>query len=104
MREGQRSAMFDKFPYEQVEKQSFSLVYQQEGSSSIAAKLHTLYSTNFTPYLKTDKRYAYLTSLDLICDQPESYDLWIKEVDKANITIQLLSAKYCTGKVYTCFV
>lgn len=28
----------------------------------------------------TDKRYAYLTSLDLICDQPDSYDLWIKEV------------------------
>ena len=42
VREGQRSAMFDKFPYEQVEKQSFSLVYQQEGISSIAAKLHTL--------------------------------------------------------------
>ena len=31
VREGQRSAMFDKFPYKQVEKQSFSLVYQQEG-------------------------------------------------------------------------
>ena len=32
MREGQKSTMFDKFPYEQVEKQSFSLVYLHEGS------------------------------------------------------------------------
>jgi hypothetical protein len=32
VREGQNSTMFDKFPYEQVEKQSFSLVYLQEGS------------------------------------------------------------------------
>ena len=31
VREGQNTEMFDKFPYEQVEKQSFSLVYQQEG-------------------------------------------------------------------------
>ena len=31
VREGQRSTRFDKFPYEQVEKQSFSLVYLHEG-------------------------------------------------------------------------
>ena len=27
-----------------------------------------------------DKRYAYLASLDLICDHPQNYDLWINEV------------------------
>ena len=32
VREGQKTAMFDKFPYEQVDKQSFSLIYQQEGT------------------------------------------------------------------------
>ena len=32
VREGQRSTKFDKFPYEQVEKQSFSLLYLHEGS------------------------------------------------------------------------
>ena len=32
VREGQRTTMFDKFPYEQVENQSFSLVYLHEGS------------------------------------------------------------------------
>ena len=31
VREGQNTEMFDKFPYELVEKQSFSLIYQQEG-------------------------------------------------------------------------
>ena len=38
VREGQRSTMFDKFPYEQVEKQSFSLLYLHEGDSLM--KLH----------------------------------------------------------------
>ena len=33
MREGQNTEMFDKFPFEKVEGQSFSLIYQQEGSS-----------------------------------------------------------------------
>ena len=28
----------------------------------------------------TDKRYASLTSLNLICDHPKDYDLWIKMV------------------------
>ena len=36
VREGQATAMFDKFPYEQVENQSFSLVYLQEGDSYLA--------------------------------------------------------------------
>ena len=31
VREGQKTDMFDKFPYEQVENQSFSLLYQKEG-------------------------------------------------------------------------
>ena len=35
----------------------------------------------------TDKRYAYLTSLDLICDQPEIYELWINEVCSCYIAI-----------------
>ena len=81
VREGQKSEMFDKFPYEQVEKQSFSLVYQQEGTE---AKLYAMAYSYFLTILslyRTDKRYAYLTSLDLICDHPESYELWIKEVE-----------------------
>lgn len=31
VREGQNTEMFDKFPYEPVEKKSFSLMYQHEG-------------------------------------------------------------------------
>lgn len=31
IREGQNTEMFDKFPFEQVERQSFSLIFQQEG-------------------------------------------------------------------------
>jgi hypothetical protein len=31
VREGQQTEMFDKFPYEQVKEQSFSLLYVKEG-------------------------------------------------------------------------
>lgn len=33
VREGQNTAQFDKFPFEKAEKQSFSLIYPQEGTS-----------------------------------------------------------------------
>ena len=31
VREGQQTEKFDKFPYEQVKEQSFSLIYLKEG-------------------------------------------------------------------------
>ena len=33
VREGQKTEKFDKFPFEQVEKQSFSLIFEQECKS-----------------------------------------------------------------------
>ena len=39
MREGQQTDMFDKFPYEQVKEQSFSLMYMKEGGCMIRFRL-----------------------------------------------------------------
>lgn len=47
VREGQRTTMFDKFPYEQVENQSFSLVYLHEGSYIIACIVILALSVKF---------------------------------------------------------
>ena len=43
-----------------------------------------------------DKRYVYLTSLNLICDQPESYELWMNEVELFTLVlfIQYMIAMY----------
>ena len=49
-------------------------------TSKKVQQLNNCYTWCNYKFYGTDKRYAYLTSLDLICDQPESYDLWIKEV------------------------
>ena len=35
VRKGQRTHMFDKFPYEQATDQSFSLIYEQEGMKNV---------------------------------------------------------------------
>ena len=78
VREGQLTEKFDKFPYEQVKNQSFSLIYQQEGAR-LEFPLQLFISFNWLTLI-SDKRYAYLTSLDLICDHPLNYELWINEV------------------------
>ena len=39
MREGQQTDMFDKFPYEQVKEQSFSLMYMKEGGCMVSLEL-----------------------------------------------------------------
>ncbi|XP_064406324.1 1-phosphatidylinositol 4,5-bisphosphate phosphodiesterase delta-1-like [Halichondria panicea] len=55
VREGQLTDSFNKFPYDEVEKQSLSLIFEQE-----------------------TKKYVRLTSIDLICDHPDNYDQWIE--------------------------
>ena len=99
VREGQRSTMFDKFPYEQVENQSFSLVYLHEGILPL-----TVYSNNVTAIMNfglyVDKRYAYLTSLDLICDYPQNYDLWINEVGRKKYAAGILYILLCSHTQY----
>jgi hypothetical protein len=54
VRKGQLTEKFDQFPYEEVEEQSFSLIFEQ-----------------------VTKRYVRLSSLDLICDSPEKCEDWI---------------------------
>ena len=39
VREGQQTDMFDKFPYEQVKEQSFSLMYMKEGGCMVSFRL-----------------------------------------------------------------
>ena len=39
VREGQQTDMFDKFPYEQVKEQSFSLMYMKEGGCTVSLEL-----------------------------------------------------------------
>ena len=86
VREGQQTDMFDKFPYEQVKEQSFSLMYMKEGGQlAQSCMLYTrqsfqLCKCKVLTNLISDKRYAYLTSLNLICDHPQNYDIWINEV------------------------
>ena len=41
VREGQNTAQFDKFPFEKAEKQSFSLIYPQEGTSPTLIVMYT---------------------------------------------------------------
>ncbi|KAL5474054.1 hypothetical protein EMCRGX_G028627 [Ephydatia muelleri] len=57
IREGQRTKWFDHFPYEEVKDQSFSLIFEEENYGG---------------------RYARLSSLDLICDNPVNYKEWIE--------------------------
>lgn len=77
VREGQKTEMFDKFPYEQVENQSFSLVYPHEG---IQLRVSFDYPAINAFCGFVGKRYAYLSSLNLICGDPVSYNLWINAV------------------------
>ena len=54
IRKGQLTEKFDRFPYDEVEDQSFSLIFEE-----------------------VTKRYVRLTSLDLICDSHENCQEWI---------------------------
>ena len=67
IREGQLTRKFDQFPYEEVEEQSFSLIMEE-----------------------MTKRYVRLTSLDLICDSPESYNDWIHEVSWSRPSLYII--------------
>eukprot|EP00731_Ephydatia_muelleri_P028731 Em0020g375a len=57
IREGQCTKWFHHFPYEEVDGQSFSLIFEEE---------------------KHGGRYVGLSSLDLICDNPDHYKEWIE--------------------------
>ncbi|KAL5473727.1 hypothetical protein EMCRGX_G028261 [Ephydatia muelleri] len=57
IREGQRTKWFHHFPYEEVDGQSFSLIFEEE---------------------KHGGRYVGLSSLDLICDNLDHYKEWIE--------------------------
>ena len=51
----------------------YSRMIEECGKGKIHCYMH--FDVKFT-----DKRYASLTSLNLICDHPKDYDLWIKMV------------------------
>jgi len=56
IREGQQTDQFDRFPYEEVDGQSFSLMFDDESGG----------------------KYVRLMSLDLICDHPNHYQEWME--------------------------
>ena len=60
VREGQETEKFHKFPYEEVESQSFSLLFDDESGG----------------------KYVRLTSLDLICDHIDHYQEWMEGVSE----------------------
>ena len=81
VREGQRTYMFEKFPYEQAESQSFSLIYEQEGRYIPMVKV--VADHGFIPLLSItnkDKRYAHLTALNVVCFHEKTYNTWMNAV------------------------
>ena len=89
VREGQNTHMFDKFPYEQAENQSFSLIYEQECICHIVMHIHiySMIRTISGRFTHADKRYAHLTALDVICDSDKTYDTWMYAVSDCTTAI-----------------
>ena len=83
VREGQDSEGFDRYPYEEVDDQSFSVLV--EGMKRGWMIVHCVLSALFNYPLwvlagPTNNTYAVLQSLDLICDSAEEQRLWCRAV------------------------
>ena len=108
VRRGQQTPRFDKFPYEQVEGQSFSLLFEVESELCVCVRESeggreggrergrererskrgrgNLITCSFLKIINLitiqknspDNKYARLESLDLICDRKDSFEEWME--------------------------
>ena len=86
VRLGQQSYGFERFPYAEVDEQSFSLMY--ENVKGCCLFFH--HDVNF----HTLGKYARLESLDLVCDHPRHFDEWIKGVRINYASLLLISFNF----------
>ena len=79
VREGQCSEWFERFPYEALGAQSFSIIYEE---NSMLAHVWILISTliSTSTYMYAEGPYVRLAALSLICGTEEDYKTWIEGV------------------------
>lgn len=83
VREGQDSEGFDRYPYEEVDDQSFSVLVEgiKRGWLTACCVISALfYCLLFGLAGPRNNTYAVLQSLDLICDSSEEQQLWCQAV------------------------
>ena len=99
VREGQWTDSFNKFPYDEVQDQSLSLIFEEESECYPPPPTHTHTQTdmvlqhvciNLILFIAA-KKFVRLTSIDLICDHPDNYDQWIEGVSSS-----------CTHSLFVC--